>query len=371
MTEGAPFDPTVGRLPDFVLLAPQYPKPLRNGGEFIRTRVEGYRAAGLVGRVYEFGDTDLTELLTRLKDMAVPVLVHSPTPQVSDLIRRHLDPRRLAVWYHGYEVRHYRRLLCNFTPRQLAQQRPALDRLNAERFGAAAGIFQDDEIVKVFVSNHQRGYSEQDVGVEARNVRVIPNHIDVDFYRARVRAPEEACSLLMIRSFARRNYGNDVATNALRLLSTWDRFNRLRITIRGFGEHFHEEVAPLRGMSNISIVEGYATAAEMAALHQDHGVLLCPTRFDTQGVTLGEAMSSGMATISNPVAAIPEFTDERCSLLPRPDDPRAFAAAISHLVTRPDLMPTLSRNARLRVEEQCGADATIGRELALIEELSR
>ena len=56
-------------------------------------------------------------------------------------------------------------------------------------------------------------------------------------------------------------------------------------------------------------------------MRADHGVYLCPTRFDTQGVMLGEAMSSGMVTITNPVAAIPEFTDDASSLLPRPDDP--------------------------------------------------
>ena len=171
-----------------------------------------------------------------------------------------------------------------------------------------------------------------------------------------------------MRGFTVRNYGNDIALRALEHLAHRPGFDRLSITVRGFGPLFATETSGLRGFANVRIEERYSTPVEMAAEHFDHGVYLCPTRFDTQGVMLGEAMSSGMVTITHPVAAIPEFTDDASSLLPRPDDPIAFAEAISWSVEHQEEMPALSAAAADRVRRQCGYDATIARELDLIRE---
>ncbi|TRY17789.1 glycosyltransferase family 4 protein [Tessaracoccus rhinocerotis] len=377
--------------PDFIVLAPGYPRGTSTGGEFIRTRVQAYVAAGLSGHVYEYrapsdaapftlhdGSTPITvtsadgieALAPTLRELGVPVLAHSPTPRMAELLRTELCGSRVAVWYHGYEVRDYRRLMCNFSPTKIAGSRPGLDQMNRDRFAAARPIFEDPAITKVFVSQFQRGYSEFDVGATAENVHVIPNHIDTDLYRARERAPEEARRILLLRSFATRNYANDIALRALEILAPRRGFDQLEITVRGFGLHFQREVTGVRALRNVRVQEGYSSPVEMAMLHYDHGVFLCPTRFDTQGVMLGEAMASGMVGITNPVAAIPEFTDETCSLLPRGDDPLAFAEAIWHIFTHPELMPVMSRNAAARVEEQCGRAATVDREITIIRSLA-
>nr|WP_255622772.1 glycosyltransferase [Tessaracoccus sp. OS52] len=244
------------------------------------------------------------------------------------------------------------------------------DSQNRDRFSAAAPLFEDDSITKVFVSQTQRAYSEFDVGTAAANVEIIPNHIDEEGYRARERTRDEARQILVLRSFAVHNYANDIALRAIEICSGRDGFSTLRITVRGYGRHFDEEVARVRSFENVTVDEGFSSPAQMAALHDAHGVVLLPTRYDTQGVMLGEAMASGAVTITNPVAAVPEFTDESCSLLPRGNDPWAFADALWHLVEHPELMPELSRNAAARVRRQCGRAATIDREIALIGRLS-
>lgn len=376
---------------DFVLFTPSYPKPWRSGGEFVRTRVRAYLAAGLRGLVVESTlpegsdpqqgtDGELTvwnvpagSLPAILDDVAstrVAVLAHSPSPTTIDALLEHVPMHRLAVWFHGYEIRDYRHLAGNHTTQELATIRAARDELNRARFAAAARLFAEDAATVVFVSEFQRALVGRDIGVTPANWRVIPNHIDGDLFRARVRRPEEATNLLLLRSFAERNYGNDIALRALEILAAEPGFDRLTVTVRGFGRHFARETAALRAHPNVTVEERYSSPIEMAAAHQRHGVFLCPTRFDTQGVMLGEAMASGMATITNPVAAIPEFTDATCSLLPRAEDPWAFAAAIAHLVENPGLVPELSTAAAARVREQCGHDATIGREINLIRGLN-
>lgn len=376
---------------DYVLLTPSYPRPWRSGREFVRTRARAYQEAGLHGVVVDSSlragstpepgtDGELAvwsvppEDLPRVLDAAAgaerPVLAHSPEPSTIHALLDRVPAQRLAVWFHGYEVRDYRRLAGNHDSRELASIRTARDELNRARFEAAARLFTDPAATVVFVSDFQRQLAAQDVGVAALNTRVIPNHIDGDTFVARVRQPEEAAQLLLLRSFAERNYGNDIALRALELLAEEPGFAELTVTVRGFGRHFRDETAGLRRHRNVTVEERYSSPIEMAAAHQRHGVFLCPTRFDTQGVMLGEAMASGMVTITNPVAAIPEFTDEASSLLPRAEDPWAFADAIRHLLVNRHLMPELSVAAAERVRAQCGRAATIDREIDLIGGLS-
>lgn len=370
---------------DFLVVTPTYPRAWRQGAEFVRSRVHAYAKAGLRGVVIDYSGrgrtirardeaTDIYVIpvdslpgaLSEAERRGIPVLAHSPSPVASTMLVEHLPTARLAVWYHGYEVRDYRRLAANFTNDELAMGRRRLTALMDERVTAARPLFSHPEISTVFVSETQRRNSQWDVGVEAVNAHVIPNHIDTELFQSRVRRPDEANKILLMRSFSQRNYGNDIALGAIDLLKGRPGFTDLSFTIRGFGRLFHDEVAPLHSLPNVRIEQHYSSAPEMAVLHYDHGVFLCPSRYDTQGVMLGEAMASGMATITNPVAAIPEYTDSSCSLLPRPNDPRAFADAIWYLIQRPELMPVLSRNAATRAAEQCGRAATIDREIALI-----
>ncbi len=370
---------------DYVVVCPAYPGTGRNGGEFIRTRVQAYAAAGLRGAVIEVStiaqqpsveeqpsgtvirvpEASIDDVVDLLAATDYPVLAHSPSPAAQELLRLRILGNRLVIWFHGYEVRDHRRLFGNYSGRD-APGYALLFRPPQPRMEVAAATFRDPSITKVFVSEFQLHASEVDVGVATENAVVIPNHIDVDLFRGRVREPEEARSILLMRSFRARNYGNDIGLRALEHVSRRCGFSELRVTVKGFGPLFRTETAALRPLQNVEVIERYSTPVEMAVAHADHGVFLCPSRYDTQGVMLGEAMASGMVCISNRVAAIPEFADDSCSLLVKPDDPRAFAEAIWALVQQPEVMPVLSRNATARARLQCGYGATIARELQLI-----
>lgn len=372
---------------DYVLLAPQYPRAWRHGGEFIRTRVAAYAAAGLRGIVIDYSAPEesapyvlesRTGQIVSVNPAMLPsvtdiiargnhaVLAHSPTPELQHLLVERVPGNRLAVWFHGYEVRDHRRLHHNTTTAERALLHRQRDQLNKDRFEAARRLFVSPESTVVFVSDYQRRVSEIDVGTNVRNSLVIPNFIDGDYYRSRVRTPSESSKILLMRGFNARNYGNDIAVQGLLLLSAHRSFPDLDITLRGFGKHFDENARLLRHLPNVHVEKRYSSPAEMATMHYDHGVFLCPTRWDTQGVMLGEAMASGMVAITNPVAAIPEFTDASSSILADPDDPRAFANALWHLITHPELMPLISQAAARRVREQCGREATVDKEIALI-----
>lgn len=78
---------------------------------------------------------------------------------------------------------------------------------------------------------------------------------------------------------------------------------------------------------------------------------------------MGEAMSSGLVCVTNPVAGIPEFFDESCGYLAKPECVRSFADAISRAISDGEIFSKKSRAAGARVRKQCGFAQTIEREL--------
>ena len=80
-----------------------------------------------------------------------------------------------------------------------------------------------------------------------------------------------------------------------------------------------------------------------------------------------EAMSSGLVPVTTDIAAIPEFVEHRhTGLLAAPEDFGSLADLVETLYYNPELFSRLSSATARRVREQCGIDATVGREIEMI-----
>jgi glycosyltransferase involved in cell wall biosynthesis len=94
----------------------------------------------------------------------------------------------------------------------------------------------------------------------------------------------------------------------------------------------------------------------LLALYQQADVMCLPTRGDSLGWALVEAMACGTPVISTPVGAIPELLDEgRRGLLVEPGDPRALRAAIRQLLDDEALRGQLAGRALVAVAERFDA----------------
>jgi glycosyltransferase involved in cell wall biosynthesis len=133
----------------------------------------------------------------------------------------------------------------------------------------------------------------------------------------------------------------------------------------GDGKLFEETLAPLRHFENVKIERRFLTQPEIAQLHKEYGVFLCPTRWDSQGVSRDEAMASGLVPVTNAVAAIPEFVDKTCGVLANAEDAEDLAAGIMWLYENPAHFQALSKAAAARVRRQSGSHIVISKELAL------
>lgn len=357
---------------------------------FIHRRVLGYLEAGISVEVfylhppvkeayrYEFDGVQVTvggpaAYAQRIAEQPYrTILVHFAHRDMVQPILEHAPGTQVVVWVHGFEAEAWHRRWFNFTESS-AQIRAALAKRGSYHEGQLEFMgwllsTTELDVRVVHVSDwFRRNIVEPDTGTATRRPHIIPNVVDGDLFRYREKEDDDRLRILSIRPYASRKYANDQTVAAILELSTRPYFDRLRFTVRGEGALFEETVAPLRAFETVSIEEGFLRQADIVGLHAEHGVFLAPTRFDSQGVSMCEAMASGLVPVSTRIAAIPEFVSDRESgMLAAPEDARSLADQIEMLYYNPELYRRLSAAAAHRVREQCGFDATVGREIELI-----
>jgi glycosyltransferase involved in cell wall biosynthesis len=174
--------------------------------------------------------------------------------------------------------------------------------------------------------------------------------------------------VLVVKPFTAYKYANDLVVKAILAFRESPNFEKVQFTICGDGPSFDETLKPLRSLRNVNIIKSFLRQDEISRLHHDHGIFLSPTRWDSQGVSIGEAMSSGLVPVSNAISAIPEFvTHGESGLLASPEDAEGLAACLETLIDSPETFDRLSRRASIRAQEKCGPRVTTDREIELIQ----
>lgn len=217
-------------------------------------------------------------------------------------------------------------------------------------------------VVFVVPSRWMLGEAERSIGVKiSHKTRIIPNGIDVNFFSYRLQSGPLRSRALAIRPlFARGKYGVDLA-----LAAFGQDLNGVELTLVGDGpdgDHIAEVVA---GNHNITLQRGFCTREGLRELHWQHGIYFAPTRMDAQGVSMCEAMASGLPVVSFDVCAIPEFVHNRSTgLVVGSDDVVGARDAILELVEDSALYERVSQGGRA-FTESIATDVTAAKELSL------
>ncbi|MDG1365734.1 MAG: glycosyltransferase family 4 protein [Acidimicrobiales bacterium] len=299
---------------------------------------------------------------------ATQLLIHSPTPEIWSHAAYLAELMPTHVWMHGFESRSWRELGFDFTAAQIRDRGPRLDAYDTEKAKVLRTIMADPRVNTVFVSAFMQSISEAFAGTAAATPHVIHNVIDLEAFPYRRRTAADRMKVAVIRSFDKRNYGTDLATMAILELRKKPWFDELAIRVIGDGCYFEQDTEPLRGLANVSLEQGFLGPSDLSVVLSQSGVALLPTRWDSQGMMIGEAMAAGVVPVTNAVAAIPEFVDADCAMLADDEDYRGLAAGVAELVEHPDRYEHLSLAAHHRARTQCGAAYTVERELKLIAE---
>lgn len=369
-----------------LLVAKQYPAydDLYKYG-FLHSRLRKYREEGRKFDMIrirhedagfsEFEDIDIAtcnhDTLDRtLKSGQIKtVAVHLIDRQIWEVVKKYLEQIKVVIWIHGAEIQHWKRREFEFASMTDAEIEYAKKRsddfmtLWREIFASACANLEF-----VIVSNTFKKECEDDIGLEfpENSCHVIHNFIDGQIFPYKEKSPDQRFNVISIRPYYTLTYANDLTVKAILELSTREDFDRYSFTIIGDGPLFDETVEPLRDFENVTIEKGFLTHSEMERKYRQNGVLLCPTRSDTQGVSRDEAMSCGLVPITNKVASVPEFVDDSCGILVPGEDYLALADALERLAEDGQTFMELSRKATERVVSLSGYDETISRETRIL-----
>ena len=355
---------------------------------FVHTRIRAYRAAGIDCTVVTTDGTD--EVIERSFE-GVPVLSMS-FQRLGELLRRqHFDTiclhflnplnarmleaadlsgTRVLLWCHGGESLYWERE--RYTTPYFGEAAPITAEERADYLDRDAILRRFDalpQVTWVFVSEFCRDEARRLTGVGFERSVVIPNYIDGELFRFEEKDPGLAREAFFVRKFTDEScYAIDVAVRAILELSRRPVFAQLHFTICGTGPMHELLLEPVRGLPNVSIEDRFLTHAEIAERHRQAGIALFPTRFDTQGVSMLEAASSGLAVVSTDRASVAAWLPDDLGLLCPQEDYVAYADAIERLVADDELFLRASRACHDKAALLCGRAATIERELALLRE---
>jgi spore maturation protein CgeB/glycosyltransferase involved in cell wall biosynthesis len=360
---------------------PSYESLYQNA--FVHSRVKAYAEQGVSVDVfclrkdqmlsyYEFEDIDvitgdsgaLENLLS--SGQYESVLVHFLNPEMWFALEKYIDKLKVIVWVHGAEIYAWHRRAYNYT----TEAEVELAKIQSEKrqcFWKSVLQEMPANLTLVFVSQIFADEALGDLGVDLPKDKyvIIHNPIDVNGFAYEEKTAEKRKKILSIRPYASRQYANDVAVQVILGLSQKPCFADLHFTLIGDGKLFDETVAPVTQFSNVTIQKCFLTHDEIKNYHKMNGIFLCPTRWDSQGVSRDEAMSSGLVPVTNDIAAIPEFVDDTCGVLAPYENVEVMVDGIVNLVENEEFFQTLSKNAASRVKATRSAEDVISSEVQL------
>lgn len=365
-----------------------YPRPGPGyGNGFVKSRLEAYLKTfpdaeiAVVKLVRNGSPTDNYELggvrVEHHTRESLPVLLarFKPDVMLAHFIQAHLcrvlpdlSDAPLLVWIHGEEALSWRRRLFYLKTLGLSgflryiasnyRQRAAMAYL-FRRSNEAGG-----NIRFVFVSNWMREIARSDIGVTPTYSNIIANFVDDEFFAYRQKTEGMNRKFLLIRSFNSAKYANDLAVAAIeKLHARYPRFKELEFTVVGSGKLWEPLTSRIR-FDNVKFVNRNLDHKEIREMHAAHGIFLCPTRQDAQGVSMCEAMSSGLVPIASNNTAIPEYlAPSEGYLCDSVDD---MVEAMIELAEDEVQFLSKSENAARSMRQRAGYDATIQKEINLI-----
>ncbi|MBR3230843.1 glycosyltransferase [Candidatus Saccharibacteria bacterium] len=240
------------------------------------------------------------------------ILVHFLDRQIGNaLLACDLDDKEVFVYCHGADVDLWNPNIFSkyFTRDHVFTQREndyREDRLDILR------TFEKKQNVK-WIFNTEWNYknSQKATGLNFDNHEIIPCVIDEEAFVFKQRTDEQKYNILVLKKMDNvRQYAVDLAVRIIMRLSDKDYFEQLHFTVAGAGDYQKELVNPLKRFKNVTIVNGFYDHDEINGVFSKNGILLAPTRYDTQGVTVGEGAMSGMVVIASKGTGVSDMLPE-------------------------------------------------------------
>jgi glycosyltransferase involved in cell wall biosynthesis len=183
--------------------------------------------------------------------------------------------------------------------------------------------------------------AELNLNVQIDKYEIIPNGIDIKRFISVERGKDIRFKALIVRPLNSQKYAVDICIKTLKHLP------KFTLDIYGKGpllQQYKALATHLHVADRIKFIEEFIPNSEMAKVFHQYGVYLSPTRMDAQGVSMCEAMATGMLVASSHNTAVPEFIiDGENGILGT--TPKEIASKILSAVTDDNKYSQICRNA--------------------------
>lgn len=358
---------------------------------FVHSRIKAYHEAGLnfnVFACYAYSGAckymyegmqvfrisyDILEYILRAKKFR-NIMMHFFDEQYNNIFELYGTSNTTFFLYsHGVETLYWD--WNKFTNKYFSTSQ---DALNGEQ---QCDFSKRDEIIKkisgnvnthwIFVSEWAKKQSEKLIGIAFKNYSTIPNFIDTKLFANNRKNiyPGKKRIFLLRRYDNIDKYGVDIAVRAILELSRRECFDNIEFNIYGMGDYFDELFAPLKSFNNVHFHRYFLSQHQISEAHTQNDIALFPTRYDSQGVSMCEAASSGLAVVSSDNPVTRYFLPNNLGLLVETENYIAYADVIERLVQDEDYLQQCSAACHQHVASICSLESTIYKELELFKSI--
>lgn len=165
----------------------------------------------------------------------------------------------------------------------------------------------------ILPSKWMKNEMERNLNLKIEHSRILPNGIDTDLFRFSDKS-ENRFKIITIRSLSQKVYDIEKTIEVMDFLP-----EQYTLTIygRGIYEEKYRNLINKKNLSNrIEIISSFFSKQQMSELFKKYGVFISTTRMDSQGITMMEAMASGLLVVSTDNSSKREFiTDGESGVL--------------------------------------------------------
>lgn len=312
-------------------------------------------------------DSDLIKYLKE-DSLVERILIHFINRNIMKCIYETEFKHKTIVWIHLFEAIGWYRRLFSLKEVESIIKYILINIRHLFNFRKFIKKSNDKNVKYIFVSNWIKKIAQRDLLTKIEHSFVIPNVIDTDIFKYERKHINQRKNILIIRPFTSKKYANDIAIDALLYIKNIrpEIFNDLNISIYGEGRYFKKLTEPLKNMNNIKLNNRFLNHIEIYEEHKKNGIFLCPTRQDSQGVSMCEAMSSGLVIVTSNNTAIPEFVEDNLSGI-LCNNYKEIANSIINIYENPQKFELISKNAAISIRNKCSQSIVINKELEVIE----
>ena len=204
-----------------------------------------------------------------------------------------------------------------------------------------------DNCKYIFPSIWMKEELEKNLDLKLETFEIIPNGVDTGLFKFND-SYENRYKLLTLRPLSSKKYAVDMAIDTLKYLP-----EKYTLEIYGKGhlqKKYQQQIDNSSLSDRVTIKNEFIDRSNMNSFFAKYGVFLSPTRMDAQGVTMCEAMATGLLVASNNNTAIPEFIEDGNNGL-LSNDLKKLAKKIIQTTTDSHTYKTIVSNGRSSMED--------------------